>query len=454
MKLKKAQRMMQNRQSWRIASLLALVLALALLAPTARADGGAPNLAYVSGASGGVAIIDLAGQKVTGTIRLDGDPRGMALSSDFRFLYVALAGKNGVAVVDAQAKQQINTIPTGPGPTALVLDLVDPSHLWVANTGGNTVTVVNPNSGQKVATIPVGLHPTSITIAGPSSGISETDGSSEVLVANHDAGSVTVINSESFKVLATVPLPNGENPIGVTAPSMGGTAYVSTEQGHIYGLTMASHQIFGPVFSGQQFHFMDYDATTGAIYVPDSRANVLNVLRPADSGLRPPATLPKEPIRVLPFAGAPWSVAVTNDGSLGLIAQRDSGTVTMLDVRAVKTLATIHVGGTPQFVLAGAYPPLVSRQGAQVLLIVAYIVAGVLLLGGIGWLAWWMRRQERRIRELHAQEDAEYERQLLAGEALKEADAQSAAPLQHDGARETTRQQHKRQPGGRRKPKP
>ncbi len=418
-----------------LAPLLAVALFAAGGARLARADGGAPNLVYVSGTKDGVAVVDIASQQVTGTIHVDGDPRGMVLSADSRFLYVALAQKNGVAVIDANAKQVIHTYPTGPGPTSLIIDLIDPGHLWVANSGGNTVTVLNPDTGKQVATIPVGLHPASINIAGPTSGIPETDGTSEVLVANEDASSLSVIGSESFKVLATASLPNGDNPIWVTVPAFGGTAYVATKQGRIYGFTLADHQFFGPLFTGHALHGMDYDAITGEVYAPDSQANQIDVLRPASSGQSPPSKLPSEPVRTLAVSGGPAYVAITSDGSLGIVAQQSSGDITLLEVPPPhKVLGSIHVGGAPQFVLAGPFPPLVNRQSAQIILIVIYVVAGLLLVGGIGWLVWWMRKQERRIRELRRQENAEYERQMLAARAIEAAREQDAAEPGENGA--------------------
>jgi YVTN family beta-propeller protein len=419
-------------------ALLALTLAplLAFLAaggvPVARADGGAPNLLYVSGVKGGVAVVDIASQQVTDTIPVAGDPRGLVLSTDSRFLYVALAGKDGIAVIDAQAKKVINTYATGPGPQSLILDLIDPTNLWVANSGGDTVTVLNPDTGKKAATIPVGLHPVSVALAGPTSGINETDATSEALVANEDGASLTVIGSESFKVLETVPLPNDENPLWVTVPAFGGTAYVTTKQGHVFGFTLAGHEFFGPIFTGKALHGMDYDAITGQIYVPDSQTNQINVLRPVSSGQKPPTSLPSQPQRTIAVSGGPAFVAITSDGSLGLVGQQATGDVSFLDVPGHKLANSIHVGGTPQFVLAGPFPPLVNRQSAQVILIVIYVLAGILLVGGIVWLIWWMRKQERRIRELHAQEDAEYARHLLA-EQERQAQGNGALPLAEPG---------------------
>jgi YVTN family beta-propeller protein len=420
-----------------LALVVAPMLALALVAaggmPSARADGGAPNLVYVSGTKDGVSVVDIANQQVSGTIHVDGDPRGMTLSADSRFLYVAVPGKNGVAVIDAQAKQVINTYPTGPGPQSLVLDLIDPSHLWVANSGGNTVTVLNPDSGKQIKTVTVGVHPVSIALATPTSGITETDASSEVLVANQDASSLTVLNSESFNVLATVPLPLGDNPIWVTVPAFGGTAYVTTKQGHVYGFALASHQFFGPIFRGQDLHGMDYDALTGEVYVPDSQANQVDVLRPVSSGQSAPTKFPSEPVRTLPVGGGPATVAITSDGSLGIVGQQ-SGNITFLEVPTHKVLGSIQVGGRPQFVLAGPFPPLVNRQSAQIILIIIYVVAGVLLVGGIVWLVWWIRKQERRIRQLRALDDAELERQQLAAQVIDTLKEQSIAEPRENGA--------------------
>ncbi|HEY7122933.1 MAG TPA: hypothetical protein VH540_03180 [Ktedonobacterales bacterium] len=407
--------------------LLALLLALGLACmtlgtvSTAHADGGAPNLSYVSGTKDGISVIDIANQNISATIKVDGDPRGMTLSADSRYLYVAQAQKNSIAVVDAHAHQVINTLPVGAGPTAVNLDLISTSHLWVANTGADTVTVLDPDAGKTLATVQVGLHPTSISIATPTSGISETDGSSEVLVANHDAQSISIIGSESFKIITTVPLPNGESPIGVTVPGTGGTAYVTTDKGNVYGLTLVSHQFFGPIFTGQQLHFMDYDATNGEVYVPDSLANSVTVLRPVFSGKNPPSKLPSEPVRTLTIGGGPVSVAITNDGSLGLVAQQDSGNVTMIDVPGHKAVLTIHVGGTPQFLITGPFPPLVNRQSAQIIVIALYILGGLLLVGAIGGFIWWNRRQERRIRERYALEEADLQRQIELTEAIQKA---------------------------------
>jgi hypothetical protein len=122
--------------------------------------------------------------------------------------------------------------------------------------------------------------------------------------------------------------------------------------------------------------------------------------------------------------GGPAFVAVTNDGSLGLVGQQASGDVTFLEIPAPhNVLGKVHVGGKLQFVLAGPFPPLVSGQGAQIIMIVIYIVAGVLLVGGIVWLVWWMRRRERHIREAQA-----LDKQAFSKAGASQDGARSPAP--------------------------
>ena len=62
--------------------LLMLLLLVGMFSPSAYADGGAPQLAYVAGAAQGISIIDIAQRRVTGTIAVAGSPRTVLLSPD------------------------------------------------------------------------------------------------------------------------------------------------------------------------------------------------------------------------------------------------------------------------------------------------------------------------------------------------------------------------------------
>src|SRR5258708_7714570 len=80
-------------------ALSACILCYAGLTHVAHADGGAPNLAYVSGVSTGVSVIDVGEGKVTKTLAIAGDPHAILLSQDGRFLYVTQPGQERVSVI-------------------------------------------------------------------------------------------------------------------------------------------------------------------------------------------------------------------------------------------------------------------------------------------------------------------------------------------------------------------
>src|SRR5437870_13875570 len=87
---------------YRFCFLFMLLLLVGLLSPTAHADGGAPQLAYVAGAAQGIIGIDIARRRVTGSIAVAGNPRTILLSPDGHALYVTQPTPGRVAVINAK----------------------------------------------------------------------------------------------------------------------------------------------------------------------------------------------------------------------------------------------------------------------------------------------------------------------------------------------------------------
>jgi YVTN family beta-propeller protein len=394
--------------------MLALSLALGLAATwcpnrVAQADGGAPNLAYIvtEAANGGnLVIIDLGTGQVAAHVEVGGDPRAVVLSVDSRLAYVSQAANDAIAVVDARTRRVVGALPTGDAPGAMALDIAVTGYLYVVNAAGASVTALNLTQQRAVATIPVGKSPRGIAVAGPGSGIANP-GDAEVYVANAESDSVSVISTRSHQVIADIPVPGG--PQEVVVPATGGVAYVGTSEGAIQALDLASHQVIGQLLRlrGGAPGVMDYDAVTGQIYVPDPVAGVVEVLRPAApaSGDSQP-NLPDEPVRTLPFTGEPTAVAITFDGALGFVAQRDTGKVAMFDASTYSTLTTFTVGDAPRALITGAYPPRApdapattpSIDGGRIALWIAILA---LVAGGIVYLSW--SAQSRRSRRPQSQ---------------------------------------------------
>ncbi len=333
----------------RYASVLLLLCFFTLSGPfssiPARADGGAPNLAYVSGTTGGINVIDVGQAKVTKTIAVTGDPHTILLSSDGRYLYITQPTVDQVSVIAARTGQIVCSTHLAGRPSLLALDLAA-NILFAAGNGASDVSAIDPTNCKVLRSFMTQTPVSGLTLASPGTGL-EAGNSTQLWVAGTQ--SVLVFNDRTGQLLATIPLLDG--PQYLTAPP-GDMVYATTRQGSVDAINFKS-QAVRQLITGGQFGPMDYDALTGEVYVPDERHHVLDVLTPITTST---TTLPTEPNRLIPTGSAPASVAITNDGLLGFVALQ-GGKVAMYDLIDRQLAFTVSVGGTPHFVITGLYPP-------------------------------------------------------------------------------------------------
>ncbi len=344
------------------------------------ADGGAPNLAYVSGTTGGISVIDVGQGKVKKSIAVTGDPHTILLSQDGRFLYITQPMVDQVSVIAARTGQIVCSTHVPGSPTLLVLDL--PANiLFVAGNGATGVSAIDPTNCKVLRSFMTQTPVYGLTLASPGTGLAAGNGT-QLWVANSQG--LMVFNDLTGQLLATIPLLDG--PQYLTAPP-GDMVYATTQQGSVDAINFKT-QAVRQLITGGLFGPMDYDALTSEVYVPDERHHVLDVLTPITSST---TTLPPEPNRLIPTSSAPESVAITNDGLLGFVALQN-GNVAMYDLIDRQLSFTVSVGGTPHFVITGLYPPTVditptplpatpsSPQGQAVADGAIIILVGVLLV--------------------------------------------------------------------------
>ena len=361
---------------WRIVLLLCALTILLLLFPVtqqAYADGGAPNLAYVAGGSNGLSIIDIAQQKVTSTIALGGDPHTVYLSLDGRFLYITQPTLGRVTMLAAKTGQVICSANVAGQPSLLAYD-PGTNILYTAGNGAANVTALDPTNCALKQTLKTNGPVYGLAVAVVGAGAS---GGDENQVWVTDSTSLYVFKHSGL--LATIPIPGGPQYISIP---LGFTAYITTRQGSVYAVDLATRKLSPPLFSGGAFGPMDYNAFTSEVYVPDMQNKQVDVLSPVNPGTK---TLPREPSYTIRLGVAPQSIAITSDGQLGFIAL-EGGHVAMLDIPGKQIINTILVGGNPRFIITGLYPPLVGTTPQQasvwgtVINIAAYVLVIALLI--------------------------------------------------------------------------
>ena len=179
------------------------------------------NRVYVSDVGEGSSIWVIDGNTNTYLHSIENTGKtttGLALDAEKQVLYVTNMGTNEIGVVDLEAKKLVKSYSAhGERPVNLVLDK-PAGRLFVVDQGTNEVNVIKAESGELIRKIPAGKG---------ALGIKMDPVRKRVYTANRQDGTVTVIDSDSYKVLAT--LEAGSAPNTVVVNTKTGAAYVTNK---------------------------------------------------------------------------------------------------------------------------------------------------------------------------------------------------------------------------------
>jgi YVTN family beta-propeller protein len=220
-----------------------------------------------------VSVIETATNTVTGSpIAVGTDPVGVAVTPDGKTVYVTNQGDDTVSVINTATNTVIGSaidvgctncgrkttnLPTGiavtpDGSKVYVGNLGAPGYASVIATASNTVTTINTKKvttgvavtpdGSKVylgciegAVLAINVatnrlgHGSTIGVGSGSEGVAVTPDGSKVYVADSAAGTVSVINTGTNKVVGSIAV--GSDPQGVSVTSDGSKVYVANEGG-------------------------------------------------------------------------------------------------------------------------------------------------------------------------------------------------------------------------------
>jgi YVTN family beta-propeller protein len=152
---------------------------------------------------GKVVKVDVAGEKVVGSLTLDssGMPQDVKLSPDGKLFYVADMARGGVWIVDADRMRKVGFIPTGAGAHGLYVSR-DSRYLYVSNRMEGSVSVISFATRKAV-------HKWRIPGGGsPDMGGVSADGKVLWLSGRYNA-EVYAISTRNGKLLARIPVGSG-----------------------------------------------------------------------------------------------------------------------------------------------------------------------------------------------------------------------------------------------------
>jgi len=158
-----------------------------------------------------LSVIEVATDTVIGTIEVGDNPRGIIFSKDERMMYIANNGAlsgdtldvpvDSVSVVDLALDQVVATIDVGDAPRGMALT-PDGNQLYVVNSRSSNVSIIDTQTNKVIATVPLVVSSTQPSISWDV--VIAADGK-KAYVSNAVYNNVSVIDTASLEVI-TVPV--------------------------------------------------------------------------------------------------------------------------------------------------------------------------------------------------------------------------------------------------------
>lgn len=320
---------------------------LGLLAPISTTYA-AERIYVTNEREGSVSVIDPSTEKVIQTIPVGKRPRGIHLSPDGKFAYVALSGTpitkpgderpamnadksaDGIGEIDLSSGKLITKIDSGSDPEQFDLTR-DGKFIFVSNEDANAASLIDLAQKSVIKTFPVGSEPEGVTVS--------PDGKL-IFVTSETTNDIHVIDIAARKIVGH--FKTEQRPRGVAFTLDGAKAYITCETG-------------------------------GAICVADVAAmNVVKVIKPEGKSVRPMGetlspdgkhlyvttgrfgavifinTSDDQIEKTIPNVGArPWGIGVSPDGSTLYTANGPSNDVSVIDAASASVKQKIKAGDSP-----------------------------------------------------------------------------------------------------------
>jgi len=166
------------------------------------ADPGAHRLYVTHGPR--VEVIDTNTGKAIGAITGLKGTHGVALDNARKFGYISDGGANAVVVFDRGSLEKVDSIPAGTNPDGIVFDPLTKT-VWAFNGRSKDVTVIDTASRKVIATVPLPGKPEFPT----------SDGKGNIFDNIEDKNEIVRLDAKQPKITATWPLAGCDSPSGM-----------------------------------------------------------------------------------------------------------------------------------------------------------------------------------------------------------------------------------------------
>jgi len=219
-----------------------------------------------------VAVIDTDSGKVVGDIPGTEGVHGIALAPDLGVGFISDGGANQVTVFDLKTLKTLTSVPTGKNPDSILYHPA--THLVFAMNGGsNSATVIDASKKQVVATIPLGGKPE----------FSAYDDEGNVFVNLEDRSAIAVLDPASKKLKEAWPLAPCKEPSGMAIDRSNHILFSACDNQMLAVVNSQSGKVLQTVPIGDDCDAVAFDPGTGFVYASNG-GGTLTIIHKDSSG--------------------------------------------------------------------------------------------------------------------------------------------------------------------------
>jgi YVTN family beta-propeller protein len=244
----------------------------------------------------GMAVFDIAQNKVVRTLEGGSDPENFAVSTDGKLIYVSNEDDDGVSIIDTTTGKVVPpTIKTGDQPEGVSLT-ADGKLIYSTNEGDGTVTVIDTATRKLLNTIKVGRRPRNVVFL--------PDGQHAYVNAEND-GTVGILDLAKNEMTGTITLgtPGDIKPMGLVLTADGKKLYVTTGKGKkVFVIDTTTNQISTSFEVGQRPWGIALSPDSKTLFTANGPSQDISVIDTATN------TVTKK----VKGTGGPWGIQIVN----------------------------------------------------------------------------------------------------------------------------------------------
>ncbi len=201
-------------------------------------------------------------------------------------------------------------------------------NAYITNQGNGTVSVINTATNTVTATVPIGTQPY---------GVAVTPDGTKAYITDVQHNTASVIDTANNTVVATIPVGNGASGIAVNPD--GSKAYVA----NLYDNTVsvidtASNAVIAAIPVGRNPIGVAVSPDSTKVYVTNGSDDTVSIIN----------TVTNTVAATVPVGHEPNGIAITPDGAKAYVANhRNANSVSVIDTASNTVVATISVGDFP-----------------------------------------------------------------------------------------------------------